>query len=68
MKSISLIIFISLFFKFISKCRKDDNLNAEPEECFNIVITEEDISEGNPDDYVCCYLKQLEVMRGNVFV
>ena len=42
-------------------------MNAEPEECFNIVITEEDISEGNPDDYVCCYLKQLEVMRGECF-
>ena len=68
MKNISLIIFISLFFKFISKCRKDDNIKAEPEECFNIVITEEDISEGNPDDYVCCYLKQLEVMRGECFL
>ena len=68
MKKITFILFISLFFGIIAICMKDNEEFSLPEECFTNEITKEEITDSDSvDDYKCCYLRQLESMRGNVY-
>ena len=60
MKEFQLLLFFSLIFGINCMCKTSQTEYPKAEECFSRVVTSEDIDNGNPNDYLCCYLKLYE--------